>query len=106
MFNELPEGAQVLMSDAPKVYASGAQIVNLGNEFLISFNRHLLGRFVGMKDVPENAVAGQVVATAEISVSPMTLKDLSILVNKAVADWESEWGEIETPYSRMRASEK
>lgn len=99
----LPHDTQVIVDPAPSLYASGMQLSMAGNDFMLQFNRHVMGRaMVGGVMIP----VAQVSTVAEIILSPLSLKDVSLVLSKAVVDYEQEFGEIETAFTRKRASEK
>jgi hypothetical protein len=88
--------------DGPVANASTVLLSIAGNDAILVFNRP---RPVIMPDgsMPQVAVAE---TTAIIHVSMATLKDLSLLLNGTIQQYEKNFGEIETEYTRRLAAEK
>jgi len=94
---------QVIAANSPSYYASGVQLASVGNDVVVSFTRPLMGH-VWVGDVAMAVAETQPVV--EINMSIMTIKDLSIILSEFVSQYESQFGEIETDFTRLKAAEK
>jgi len=86
----------------PSFYAGSIQIAQTNNDFSLQFQRLVIG--TAEIDGVQHPVA-RVTPMAEIILSPGTMKDLALSVAESVAMYEAEFGQIETSFSRKKASE-
>jgi hypothetical protein len=85
-----------LMVNAPKFYGSTLHINITSNECSILFGR------------PHFTIGGdgddaRAEAVCIVQMSPQTMKDLVVLMERNVKRYEEEWGVIETQYTRDTA---
>jgi hypothetical protein len=100
---DAPDPANYEPIDAPLISAGTAAIQSTGNEFLLLFTRAR-----PVIDKRAHAIAQVAIndIVASVSISPHTLKDIALLLSDAVANYEREYGELVTPYTRRRAAER
>jgi hypothetical protein len=96
-------GTPVMMANAPSFYASGAQLASVGNDVIVSFTRPVMGHV--LDDGVATAVA-EIKSVVEINMSIKTIKDLSIILSESVGQYETQFGEIQTDFTRSRTTEK
>jgi hypothetical protein len=87
--------------DAPNFVAQSMSIQGNGNGFLLLFQQRL------PLQTPDGALymkALKNTVVATVTLSPQTLKDLSLVLSDTVGRYEKEFGKIETPYTRRRAA--
>lgn len=84
---------------APMFYGSSVQVESAGNDFTLVFSRSrpVVGQLDG-KQVAFNEP--QVIVT----LSPQTIKDLSIVTAGAVKAWEEQFGEIVSAFTKERGA--
>lgn len=95
----LPDGA-FSEFPVPPAHATNIQIAPINQTFSLVFTGPRMGT---AKIKEEGATIAQMVPVASLLLSPQALKDLSLLVAKAVSDYEAEWGNVETLYTRKTA---
>jgi hypothetical protein len=95
----LPEGAQILTPT--RFDLSGFQVLEVGNETIVIGTQIKAGLILGAE-----GAAIQSVPVIQISMSHQTLKDLSVVLSERVANYEKNWGVIETPFTRKSQEEK
>jgi hypothetical protein len=78
------------------VHASNFRLQATSNEFILLFQR-ILPMIQADGSVSDIAAADTVAA---ISMSPQSMKDLSILLSNQMKDWEKEFGPVETSFTR------
>jgi hypothetical protein len=84
--------------NVPHLDASSLVIHATGNNFVLLFKRPVpISPHAGF---PPNAMIYDPVAS--ISCSPQTVKDISLMLNDVVADYEKEYGNIHTVYTKQR----
>ena len=98
----LAKNPEILQITAPQVYASSVQIMATPNEFTLIF---ALPRPVIVGATGQGTLAAQAEPSCVLHLSPQTLKDLSMVVSTTLAQYEKDWGVIETEYSRRLALE-
>jgi hypothetical protein len=93
------ELAKLKPSDVVPVQASAFQLQSTGVDFQLMFQR-----IRPLTDEKGALHAGVAMAelVAIIGMSPQALKDLSILINNQMKQFEADFGKIETPYTRER----
>lgn len=79
---------------ADTVYASVFHINTNSNEFQILFGHNAL--------VMTPGIAPSVPAVI-VQLSPQSVKDLCLLLQKNIATYEGEWGEIQTQFTRSES---
>jgi hypothetical protein len=99
---EAPPGQPKPMQ-IPQTYATSVTIAATGNDFSIVFLRNIP---VQNEDGSMNLGMAMVLPVMLVSVSPQTLKDLSLLLPGILAAHEEEFGEIVTPYTKRLEAEK
>ncbi|KAB2701348.1 hypothetical protein [Brucella lupini] len=99
-----PEEQKVQKIEAPFFYASMFQTIWAGNDFTIICGRQHPGLF-GNTEEPQTMISG-VDVQAIIAMSPQSVKDLTILLNEAVSNYEKEFGTIVTPFTKERSQPK
>jgi len=84
--------------DAPQLYASVVHVVKTGNDYCLIFQkpRPAVDPSGGLSPICLTEVQ------AVIAVSPATLKDLSEILRANIANYEREYGEIESVFSLAR----
>jgi|GEM_PF-5645077 len=94
---EQPNPVEVTPVAAPSIYANTINITAGGNDFSLVFAKThpaiTAGRFSG------NAV---LVPAAVVSVSPQTAKDLYLLLQEIIPQYEKQFGQIKTLFSEQK----
>lgn len=88
---------------APVLYASSFRMQGNGNDFNLIFQRGVPAQTADGGIHPE---VGRLETVAVVTLSPQSLKDLSLLLAPQVAAYEKEFGEIQTPYIKRLAAKK
>ena len=83
----------------PIVHASTIEAGTHANELVIQFSS--VASTVSIIDGQAQAAVGTKPAAAVV-LSPQTAKDLLVVLGTVLAQYEAEWGEIDTPYLRGR----
>jgi hypothetical protein len=89
----------VELSNVKPQYASSMQGTSMNNDFILTFMQPR----TGFADMEARTEVMTLQAVAELILSPLTLKDLHLVIGDLVAHHESQWGPIETSYTRSRA---
>ena len=85
---------------APLFQAGTVALQVIGNEFIIIFQRALRAAQSNRRFVPN---LGQNEPVAAVSMAPQLIKDLSLILSEAVREYEEEFGEVQTSYTKHRA---
>lgn len=104
MANELlslPEGT-VALSPLVPVHVTSLQIAPVLQDFSLVFTSPRMGD--AETDGQKQPVV-QFAAVVSLVASAVALKDMSLLLATVVKDYEKQWGEIETLYTRKLAAE-
>lgn len=82
----------------PPTHASSFRVQGTSNEFILMFQRLM----PQMKPDGDLADVGRADTIAVISMSPQSVKDLSILLSAQIETWEKEFGKLETSFTRSQ----
>lgn len=82
----------------PVVHASTIEAGTHFNQFVVQFSE-VASSVSGSPD-PRVTIASR--PAAVIVLSPQSAKDLLVVLGTVLAQYEAEWGEIDTPYLRGR----
>ncbi|HEX4196709.1 MAG TPA: hypothetical protein VHZ26_04640 [Caulobacteraceae bacterium] len=94
-----PEDVQFV--EAPEFYASGCQVTLVGNDFVMTLTRPR----TAMAMLKGEAIqVGTMLPQAYITMSASALKDLSIVIDDVLKQYESDLGPLKTPFMRARAA--
>ena len=97
----IKSGAAIEIVDAPIFTSSTFRLSVNPTECSLSFQRTRPAQVV--KDGNILADLGKVEAVCVVQMSPAALKDLYLLIGEHLANYEKEWGELHTEYTRHRA---
>jgi hypothetical protein len=88
---------QLKVIEAPTYFASSLQVIRAGNDFTLLFQRPRPAT------LPDGSPAPIAIAepVALLQVSAATLKDISVLLQRMVAQVEQDYGPIETDFTRQ-----
>lgn len=81
----VPPGTEVTMHATPSLYAASIQVAVVNNDYMLGFTRSMMGHALLNG---ETTPVAQVVPVADIMVSPMTLKDIYLVLEQVVAEHE------------------
>lgn len=95
----IKDGVEVRRIDAPAYFATSIRAAWTSNNCTITFSR---GHPVELGSVGQPVYAEQAEPVAVVSMSPGTAKDLFTLLRDSIEPFESDWGEIETDFTRKR----
>jgi hypothetical protein len=87
----------------PSFYATSANIAASGNDFTIIFNRNIP---LENADGTLNPGLALVMPTVMISLTPQSLKDISLIIPGILEAHEREFGEIVTPFIKRLEADK
>lgn len=90
----------VTFPDIPALYASGLQIAPIANEFILTFTRAKYGS-VTIDGQKTDVVAIEPVAAITLNV--ITMKEALAAIQKVVNEYESEHGEIVSPFLKAKS---
>lgn len=97
-------GVSVSKLNAPHYYASAIQIAFAGNDCTLIFSRPHPGTVTSGPDTGQSVIGEEPQCVLSLSVSSM--KDLALLLDDTIKQYESEWGSIQTPFTRERAKQR
>ena len=98
---EETEGLRAL--EAPWLYASSFRLQGMGNDFIL-----ILQRAIPVQG-PDGAIQsqrGKLETVAVLTLSPQAAKDLHLLLEGSIASYESQFGRIETQFTKRRAAQQ
>ena len=83
------------------VFQAGTVVLQtLGHEFMLIFQRARPAQLKSTSGLATQGVINEPVAA--VALSPQTLKDLSLLLADAMVLHESEYGQVQTPFTKRR----
>lgn len=95
------ELANVKPLEAPWFYASAFRVIGTGNDFQLIFQRASPSQ---NPDGSLNPEVAHVITVAAVTMSPQAIKDLYVLLGGQIEAHEKEFGTIETPFVKSRAT--
>lgn len=98
---EVGPDTPVTLFSMPSVYATGLQVSQAQNDFSLVFTKLISGQ--AMVDGKAVTVAKSE-PVVELQLSAKTMKDLLVVVQNSMAQYEAEWGAVETEFTRKRAT--
>ena len=99
----LEELAKLKAVEAPTFYASTFRIQGSGNDFTLIFQQSVPAQ---REDGSIEPRVGTVQNVAVVTVSPQSLKDLHIVIERQLKQHEETFGRIKTPYMSSLAEQK
>ena len=93
------EVARLIPIQAPYFSAGSVMIQATGNDFVLVYRRPVPIQ-PGDNGELHNVMLNEAVAI--ITVSPQTAKDIALSLSHAIKEYEKEYGEIVTPYTKSK----
>ncbi|WP_164901246.1 hypothetical protein, partial [Mesorhizobium sp. M7A.F.Ca.CA.004.04.2.1] len=84
--------------NTPEFYGASVQLFVSSTDISVIFARQV-------PVIAKNTHAGMMLPAAVVHLSPGTAKDLQTILARQLAEYEAEWGEIQTAYTRRIAAE-